>query len=111
MEDITTKLNAAKDSFDRTPEEKLSIDELSEKLNLSKEHFIRAFKNNFGSPPGNYRQNRRMEKAAALLLNSNMKINAIAEKTGFENIFYFSRAFKKHFAIPPGQYREKHAQD
>lgn len=47
----------------------------------------------------------RLNKAKELLINTDMKINEIAETIGYKNS-YFNRLFKRHEGYTPGQYRE-----
>ena len=111
--DATAKERVAKikSIIDRTPEDNLPLDKLTEKINMSKEHFIRTFKSYYGDSPGRYRQKRRLEKAVELLLTGNMKIKDIAECCGFENIYYFSKMFKQHFSVSPKEYRRQAERD
>lgn len=109
--EIREKMARIKKSFDRTPENNTPLNELAEKVHMSKEHFIRTFKKIYGDPPGRFRQLRRLEKAVKLLLNSNMKIKDIATNCGFESIFYFSKIFKQHFSVSPKEYRRQAERD
>ncbi|TBL79359.1 response regulator transcription factor [Paenibacillus thalictri] len=47
----------------------------------------------------------RMEKAAELLIQTDLPSYLIAEQVGYENINYFGRAFKKEMGVSPSQYR------
>lgn len=49
----------------------------------------------------------RIEKAKVLLLSSGMKMEEIAQISGFKNEYYFSKVFKKMEGIPPGKYRSE----
>lgn len=55
-----------------------------------------------------YLTNVRISKAKELLLQTNMKINDIAEAVGYRHS-YFNRIFKKHEGLPPSQYRKSMA--
>lgn len=54
-----------------------------------------------------YLSNLRIQKAKALLKNSDLRIYEIAEKVGYCDAYYFSAAFKKIVGINPTDYREK----
>jgi transcriptional regulator GlxA family with amidase domain len=58
-------------------------------------------------PPGHYRQERRLEKALSLLLNSQLTIGETAAAAGFDNIYYFSRVFKQYYMLSPQKYRQQ----
>jgi AraC-like DNA-binding protein len=49
----------------------------------------------------------KMNKAASLLLTTNLKIREIARMTGFDDPYHFSKNFKKIHTISPKRYREK----
>ena len=50
----------------------------------------------------------RMSEARKLLRNTTFKINEIASRCGFENIYYFSSVFKKHHNTSPTEYRSRY---
>jgi transcriptional regulator GlxA family with amidase domain len=56
--------------------------------------------------PINYFLHLKIERAGQLLLHTNMKINQISLKLGFDDPYYFSRLFKKIKGVSPKQYRE-----
>jgi len=61
---------------------------------------------------GGYRvvaYNRTKEKAIELLNSTNLTINKISEKVGYDTQHYFSTSFKKVMGIPPNQYRNGNA--
>ena len=91
--------------MERSVKEKLSTDTLSEKLGISKEHFIRIFRDRLGIPPLQYFTRLKIEAAGALLADSNLKVGAVAEYFGFESPFHFSRVFKKSTGLSPKEYR------
>jgi len=91
--------------MEKSIKEKLSTDALSEKLGISKEHFIRIFRGRLGIPPLRYFNKIKIEAAGALLTDSNLKVGDVAEYFGFESPFHFSRAFKKSTGLSPREYR------
>lgn len=50
----------------------------------------------------------RMDEAKRLLLNTDIPIQDISEKTGFNNDTYFSNIFKNKFGVSPLKYRKKY---
>ena len=46
-----------------------------------------------------------IDRACQLLLHTNMKINQVALKLGFDDPYYFSRIFKKIVGTSPKDYR------
>lgn len=47
----------------------------------------------------------------SMLLNSDLKINKIAEVAGFQNTDHFNRVFKKHMGITPTEFKKKKSID
>lgn len=84
----------------------LSVDELADIAGFSKYHFLRVFKNETGRRLSEHIQNRRMAKAAKLLLFTQLNILDIALMYQFESQEAFTRAFKKEYNLPPGRYRK-----
>ena len=68
----------------------------------------RLFRNFLGRSPAHYVTEIRVREAARLLLESNLNIDKVAEKTGFPNRFYFSRVFKVVSGETPAQFRSKY---
>jgi len=91
--------------MEKSVKEKLSTDTLSEKVGLSKEHFIRLFRGRMGISPLQYFTRLKIEAAGAFLTDTNLKIGAVAEYFGFESPFHFSAVFKKSTGLSPKEYR------
>ena len=64
------------------------------------------FKNKYQITMLDYISLVRIAEAKKLLLEKNMTIQKIAEKTGFLSDHVFIRAFKKSEGITPGKYKE-----
>ncbi len=87
---------------------KLSIKEICEKTFYTQEHITRLFQKAGLSSPNRIHLQKKMQYAANLLLNSDMKIIEIAELCGIETVAYFTKAFKKEYGAPPSVYQKKH---
>lgn len=83
------------------------IDSLAKMENLSLSYFRSRFKKATGICPSQYLIDRRMDAAAQLLENSDMKINEISTAVGYEDAYYFSRLFKKRFGVSPVKYKKQ----
>lgn len=88
--------------------EPLDIDMLAAQACLSKDHFIRLFKQEMGETPLQYIQLCKMEKAQLLLVTDNMPVKSVAYALAFEDYSYFNRLFKKITGITPKDYRTMH---
>ncbi len=84
----------------------LSIEQMARVTGLSKEYFIRQFKKTLGTTPGNYFLQMKMRTACDWLVNTDLHIQEIAFRLGYEDPFYFSRIFKRLRGISPRQHRQ-----
>jgi AraC-like DNA-binding protein len=85
--------------------EKLNVAELSGRLGLSEEHFIRLFHRRLGITPFQYFTRLKIEAASSYLSEGRLPIQSVADHFGFENPFHFSRIFKKCTGLSPTEYR------
>ncbi|MBR5892516.1 MAG: helix-turn-helix transcriptional regulator [Bacteroidaceae bacterium] len=85
----------------------LPIDEIARQLDISYSLFRREFRRLCGIPPGQYRQEAKLEKAKELLLTTNISIADIASHLSFENLGQFSTFFRKRVGVPPLEYRKR----
>jgi AraC-like DNA-binding protein len=83
----------------------LGLLELSEVAGLSRVQFVRQFKQATGQPPHAYILQRRIERAKALLKNSDSTIVGVALDLGFYNQDHFTRVFSKFVGVTPGRWR------
>ena len=79
--------------------------EMAHAIMVSESTLTRMFKDCTGYAPNEYLIVLRLKKAAMLLLNSELTIGEIADRTGFSDSNYFCRQFRKHFNLPPQKYR------
>ncbi|HBT85282.1 MAG TPA: AraC family transcriptional regulator [Porphyromonadaceae bacterium] len=85
----------------------ISIEELKDMCCLSKDHFIRLFKNDLQETPTQYIIQRKIERAQLMLITSDLLIKDIAYELSFENVYYFNRLFKKATGFTPSDYRKR----
>jgi AraC-like DNA-binding protein len=74
---------------------------------VSEAHFARSFKRAFGVPPHRYLLTRRVERATALLRDSDLPITEIAFVTGWESLGTFGRTFRDVTGESPSALRER----
>jgi len=87
----------------------ITLDSLSESLNYSVAHLSSFFKLRTGLSPIDFLIKVRIDKAAALLLETDATLKEIAGGVGYQDPSYLSRMFKKHKGISPIHYREIYA--
>ena len=85
--------------------ENIDLDMLATKSCLSKDHFIRLFKKETGTPPLKYINLKKIEKAQLSLVTDSLTVKEIAYRLAFEDCSYFNRLFKKVTGLTPQQYR------
>lgn len=81
--------------------EAVSLDELAQIANMSVRSFSRTFKEATGLTPVQYQQRLRLEVATVLLQNSDLSVEAISARCGFEDVRHFRRLWQRHFGISP----------
>jgi transcriptional regulator GlxA family with amidase domain len=84
-----------------------SMRELASKVSLSPTHLQRLFRQQTGAQLGVLMVERRLQKAAHLLIVSNLSIEEIAYAVGYQHRSSFVRAFERRFAQAPKHYRRQ----
>ena len=84
----------------------VSVEELAQKTNLSVSSFKREFTKLYDDTPANYMKTKRLEKAAELLLASDVRITDIAFDCGFNDLANFTRSFHDRYHVSPTHYRQ-----
>ncbi len=82
----------------------LSVEELSKQLFMSRGSLYSKILSLTGETPVEFIRSVKLNKAALLLENSDMKISEIGYETGFTSPNYFARAFKAKFNLSPSEY-------
>ena len=103
--DLLRRLLRAKDRMDAPPDQDWPIPRLAELSAVSPAHFARGFKQAFGLPPHRYLLTRRIERAAALLRDTDAPVIDIALQTGWRSIGTFGRIFRDITGESPGECR------
>ncbi len=85
--------------------EKITLNDLADKINLTVPTFRRAFKRVTGCSPIDYLIRLRVEGAAKMMSENNkIKVIDAAMNSGFDNSSYFTRKFKQVMEITPAEY-------
>jgi AraC-like DNA-binding protein len=101
------RLLRARDAMDRFYADALDIEWLASSLGLSRAHFIRSFRETFGETPHRYLQRRRLERAMALLRETDRSVTDICFDVGFSSLGTFSRTFSDIVGESPRAYRKR----
>src|SRR6476661_8270247 len=81
--ELLRRLLRAKDRMDAASHEEWPVRRLARVSCVSEAHFARSFKEAFGVPPHRYLLTRRIERAVALLRDTDRPILDIAFETGW----------------------------
>ncbi len=85
--------------------EKHQLDDIAYSMGTNRSKLAASFKAVTGMGVFEWLRERRMVKAKALLLATELSIQQVAFEVGFENCANFSTAFKKQYLISPRQQR------
>lgn len=102
---LLRRLLRAKDRMDAAPQEEWPVRRLAAVSCVSEAHFARSFKLAFGLPPHRYLLTRRIERAVALLRDTDLAITDIAFQTGWTSLGTFGRIFRDVTGESPGAMR------
>ena len=95
----------AKDLADARYFEPLSVDDLARQSGYSRAHFSREFHRTFGESPHAYLLSRRLERAAALLRNTDRSVAEICFSVGLRSVGSFTTTFTRTYGVSPTAYR------
>lgn len=83
---------------------KLSVEDLSRELDISRVHLYRKVSAITGKSPSDFIRSIRLKRAAQLLETSKLSIAEVAYQVGFSNPKYFTKCFKAEFDMIPSAY-------
>src|SRR5688500_19769594 len=98
----------AKDLVDARYREPLDVITLAGAAHLSPAHFSREFRRAFAETPHQYLLTRRLERAAALLRNTDRTVAEICVAVGLRSVGSFTTSFRRAFGLTPTAYRAAH---
>lgn len=93
--------------MDAASHEEWPVRRLARVSAVSEAHFARSFKEAFGLPPHRYLLTRRIERATALLRETDLGITEIAFQTGWRSLGTFGRTFRDVTGESPGELRAR----
>ena len=79
--------------------------DIADDLGMTEVTFRRRFRAATGTPPHEYLIQSRVAEARRLLGETDLPIKAIAQRLGYNDVYFFSRQFKKFAGVPPALYR------
>jgi AraC-like DNA-binding protein len=95
----------AKDLVDSRYFDPLEVGDLARAAGFSRAHFSREFRRTFGESPHAYLLTRRLERAAALLRNTDHSVARICFDVGLQSVGSFTTSFTRTYGVSPTAYR------
>ena len=91
------------------PSRGFSVAEIAARGNYSPDYFAKVFKRIHGTTPTKFFIGIRLERACALLSETTLGVEQIADVLGYADIYFFSRQFKQNFGTSPTRWRRNDA--
>lgn len=101
-----TQINALLDYLRDHLHEPQNIDEVAERVSMSRSTFTSHFKKATGMTFLEWLHKERLQRSLDLLENSGFSVEQIAEKTGFQNAMSFRQQFFKYYQVNPHAWRK-----
>lgn len=108
MENQVEAIKKVHDKLTENLSERITIEELAKEFYMNPTTLKTVFKDVYGESIAAHIKEHRMEKAAELLASTDLSINEIAQKVGYESQSKFSATFKDFYSKTPLEYRGKH---
>jgi two-component system response regulator YesN len=88
-------------------EEDITLQDIADHFYLSQYHFSRTFKAKAGETFIRFVIRCKMDYAAQLLADTDLKIYDVCERTGYKSLRHFTKLFKAHTGMQPSAYRQR----
>jgi transcriptional regulator GlxA family with amidase domain len=102
---LQQRIHLIQDKIQADPVKNWSLDELAELGHCSKRHFARLFKDSAGTTSKEYIYKLRLSLAQQLLQQSQLQVEEIAQRCGFDDPRQFRRLWSRYHSGPPSSYR------
>ena len=104
---LARRLLGVRDLIDRAYAAPLDLAALARSAHLSESHFSRSFAEAFGVTPHRYLLTTRLERAKALLRDTELSVTDICLRVGLTSLGSFSSQFRRFVGESPTAYRER----
>ncbi len=102
---LARHLLRARDLVDTHFHEPVDVTRLARVAGMSRAHFSRQFRREFGQSPHAYLLTRRLERAATLLRTTDRSVADICIDVGLRSVGSFTSSFGRTFGMTPTAYR------
>lgn len=103
------EIERVKDYIRQNFSKKVTLEELSDLVDINKYYLIRLFKQQTGLSPIDYLIHVRLEESEKLLAQTNITVSDISDRVGFHSPSHFSKTFKESNHCTPSAYRKKYS--
>ena len=107
LSDEEKLIQGVHDYLAKNLDKRITIEELSQLFPMNPTTMKQRFKEIYGNTIAAHIKEHRMEKAAGLLIDTEMTLAQIAEEVGYTSQSKFSAAFTEAYKLPPLEYRKK----
>ncbi len=105
--DDLVRLRRVRDRIDRDYAQPLDVPALARDALMSVGHFQRSFREAFGETPYSWLMTRRIERAMALLRNTDLSVTEVCLAVGATSLGSFSSRFTELVGESPSAYRAR----
>ena len=88
------------------PEKSFSLLAFEQQFHISRYRLCREYSASYGIPPLQDFNRRRIEQAKSLLLTTDLQVQEVGARCGFENVNHFINLFRKNTGMTPGVFRK-----
>jgi AraC-like DNA-binding protein len=88
-------------------DEKITIERICHLIGTNPSTLNFKFRKELSHPVGEFIIHEKMKLAANYLTSTTFTVSEIAQRCGFENVYYFSNSFRKFYGITPTAYRKE----
>ena len=106
LENQVETIKKVHDYLTQNLSKRITIEELSKQFAMNSTTLKTVFKDVYGTSLAAHIKEHRMEKAAELLVKTQMSINQIAQEVGYESQSKFCLVFKEFYKLSPKEYRK-----
>jgi len=89
----------------------VSLKQVADRFNYSERQLQRIIMNSTGMSFSRNIQNQKMQRAASLLVDSDLSISAICEQVGYPSPNNFRKMFLRYYNMTPSEYRKLYGMD
>ncbi|MGD2171184.1 MAG: GlxA family transcriptional regulator [Gammaproteobacteria bacterium] len=107
LENSEPRVAAAIQVMEQHIDDTLSIAQVAAQVDLSVRMLEYLFKQTLDLSPAAYYRRLRLQTARRMVVDTRLKLQEIAIRTGFNSLSSFSRLFRNHYRQSPGECRQK----